>query len=116
MIISKRLIRFSFFYQFRSLSVLFHSFDQKKMEESDADHRQQESVPPPPPPFSSSSPSSSSSSAEENGTGQDQEEAQRLTSILSYRVNVSTSDVTSNRPANDAWSCLVVLVTFWSFG
>ncbi|GFZ01593.1 hypothetical protein Acr_15g0002020 [Actinidia rufa] len=34
----------------------------------------------------------------------------------SYRLNISISNVPSTQIRDDAWSCLIVLVTFWLFG
>ncbi|GAV66614.1 zf-C3HC4_3 domain-containing protein [Cephalotus follicularis] len=40
---------------------------------------------------------------------------QRQPSIVSYRVNISISDVAPSVIRDDVWSCLIVLVTFWFF-
>lgn len=37
-------------------------------------------------------------------------------SALSYRVNISISNVAPTEITDDVWSCLVVLLTFWFFG
>ncbi|KAL6967679.1 hypothetical protein U1Q18_033485 [Sarracenia purpurea var. burkii] len=34
---------------------------------------------------------------------------------VSYRLNISISNVASSQMRDDAWSCLIVLVTFWLF-
>lgn len=44
------------------------------------------------------------------------QEQQRQPSSVSYRVNISISDVATGEIRDDVWSCLVVLVTFWFFG
>ncbi|XP_043724047.1 E3 ubiquitin-protein ligase APD2 isoform X3 [Telopea speciosissima] len=71
---------------------------------------------------SGSAPSSSSSSLsepvqeEENHTGQEQSpELQQQRTSVSYRVNISISDVASAEMGDDAWSFLVVLLSFWFF-
>ena len=43
------------------------------------------------------------------------QEQQRQPSSVSYRVNISISDVATGEIRDDVWSCLVVLVTFWFF-
>ncbi|KAJ4979400.1 hypothetical protein NE237_010180 [Protea cynaroides] len=64
-------------------------------------------------------PSSSSSSSvreEENHNDQEQSpELQQQRTNISYRVNISISDVPTTETRDDAWSCLVVLITFWVF-
>ncbi|XP_042481974.1 E3 ubiquitin-protein ligase APD2-like isoform X2 [Macadamia integrifolia] len=71
--------------------------------------------------LSGSAPSSSSSSSEsvqeeENHNDQEQTpELQQQRTSVSYRVNISISDVTSTEMREDAWSFLVVLLTFWFF-
>lgn len=83
----------------------------------DNSHSQHESVP------SSSlsliSTSNSQENNEEHHPLQEQEEQQqprRQSSGVSYRVNISTSDVAASGMRDDVWYCLVVLVTFWFFG
>ncbi|XP_043726029.1 E3 ubiquitin-protein ligase APD2-like isoform X2 [Telopea speciosissima] len=67
-------------------------------------------------PSSSSSSSSETVGEEENHNVQEQpEELQQQQTSISYRMNISISDVTSPEMRDDAWSCLVVLVTFWLF-
>ncbi|XP_058071460.1 E3 ubiquitin-protein ligase APD2-like isoform X7 [Magnolia sinica] len=57
----------------------------------------------------SSSPSSSSSSSHAEPEQQQQHQS------ISYRVNISISDAATTERRDEAWSCLVVLVTFWFF-
>ncbi|KAJ4725585.1 RING/U-box superfamily protein [Melia azedarach] len=82
----------------------------------DNSHSQHESVP------SSSlsliSTSNSQENNEEHHPLQEQEEQQqprRQSSGVSYRVNISTSDVAASGMRDDVWYFLVVLVTFWFF-
>ncbi|KAF8402653.1 hypothetical protein HHK36_010742 [Tetracentron sinense] len=63
---------------------------------------------------SSSSSLPSSSHVQEEEHVQHQEHEQQQTSV-SYHVNISISDIPSSGIRDDAWSCLVVLVTFWFF-
>ncbi|XP_042514818.1 E3 ubiquitin-protein ligase APD2-like isoform X2 [Macadamia integrifolia] len=46
---------------------------------------------------------------------QQQQQQQQQQTGFSYRMNISISDVASSELRDDAWSCLVVLVTFWFF-
>ncbi|KAJ0021116.1 hypothetical protein Pint_32548 [Pistacia integerrima] len=71
-------------------------------------------------PSSSFSSIATSQVQEENDEPQQQQQQQRqqsstTSSTASYHVNSSISDVARSGMRDDAWSCLVVLVTFWFF-
>ncbi|XP_010262861.1 PREDICTED: uncharacterized protein LOC104601271 [Nelumbo nucifera] len=64
---------------------------------------------------SSSLPPSSSLQVQEEDHQTHQEQDQQRQTRVTYRVNISISDVASTQMRDDAWSCLIVLVTFWFF-
>ncbi|XP_077238676.1 E3 ubiquitin-protein ligase APD2-like isoform X2 [Tasmannia lanceolata] len=63
-------------------------------------------------------PASSSSSSLPLSFPQEQEEEEQQEqhqSSISYRVNISISNTPSPDIGDEAWSCLIVLITFWFF-
>ncbi|GKU93369.1 hypothetical protein SLEP1_g6966 [Rubroshorea leprosula] len=75
----------------------------------------------PPSLSSSSSISDNPSTSQVQGGGSNEEqpqnhqEQQQQAPRVSYRVNISISDVGGREIGDDVWSCIFVLVTFWFF-